>query len=148
MDCETGEIEEIELPPLTLAEQKQALRDRINARRDACFAEGFIVSGSGTALDGKVLQVRGVEDRTNWLVSQGNYDRAIENGLGAVLGADFRTADNITITVTFAQGLSILTSMALWAKDVMGNSWVLKDAVEAAPDQTALDAIDDEAGWP
>jgi hypothetical protein len=30
----------------------------------------------------------------------------------------------------------------------MDNSWTLKDAVRAAEDETALDAVDIEAGWP
>ncbi|GAA0760787.1 hypothetical protein FHS52_001129 [Erythromicrobium ramosum] len=148
MNCETGDIQEIELAPLTLAEQKQALRERINARRDAAFAAGWTVSGTGTALDGHVLQTRDVEDRTNWLTSQASYSAAVAIGAGAVEDAMFRTAANATITLSYASGLAALLALAGWGKTVMGNSWSLKDAVDAAADQTALDAIDVEAGWP
>lgn len=148
MNCETGETEEVELAPLTLAEQKKNQRDRINAKRDECFRGGFTVTGTGTALDGHVLQTRDIEDRTNWLTSQAAYAAAVAGGMGAAPGATFRTASNATIELTFFQGLNVLLAMAGWGKTVMGNSWVLKDAVEAAADQAALDAIDVEAGWP
>ena len=38
--------------------------------------------------------------------------------------------------------------MAEWGKAAMGNSWALKDAIEAAGDAGALAAIDIEEGWP
>lgn len=146
MNCATGEVEEIELPALTLAEAKAIATAAVEARRDACFTAGFTPASGPLA--GKTLQVRDVEDRTNWLTSQAAYAAAVAGGNGAVADATFRTEANETITVTYAEGLTTLLAMAAWGKAIFGNSWALKDAVAAAADQAALDAIDIAAGWP
>lgn len=141
--------EEAALPPEprgTVAERKARLRDQIEARRDQCFQQGFTVPSGPLA--GKVLQTRGIEDRTNWLTSQAAYMAAISQGGGNVADASFRTADNETIVVTYSEGFAALMMMAAWGKAVMGNSWTLKDAVANASTHAALDAIDVEAGWP
>jgi hypothetical protein len=38
--------------------------------------------------------------------------------------------------------------MAAWGAACMSNSWALKDAANAAEDETSLDAVDVESGWP
>jgi hypothetical protein len=148
VNCETGEIEEVALPGLALEELKAEKASTINALRDQSFRSGFLVSDTGTALDGHVLQARDIEDRTNWLTSQASYSAAVAAGYGTAQGATFRTASNATIDLTYAQGLNVLLAMAAWGKTVMGKSWSLKDAVAAASDQEELDAIDITAGWP
>jgi hypothetical protein len=145
IDCATGEAIEVADPVPTLAERKAAKRRAINTRRDRCFAAGY-TPASGP-LQGHTLQTRDVEDRTNWLTSQAAYSAAVANGAGAVMGANFRTADNETVTMSYADGLGVLLGMAAWGAAVMGNSWSLKDAVDAAADDAALDAIDTGAGW-
>ncbi len=147
-NCATGEIETVTVPDPTLDELKERAKADIEARCDGCFAAGWTVSGTGTALDGKVLQTRDIEDRTNWLTSQAAYSAAVAGGNGAVAGAVFRTAANETLTLTYAEGLAVLLDMAAWGKAIMGNSWALKDAVAAAADNAALAAIDIAAGWP
>lgn len=134
------------IEPLPLEEAKAMLRARIDARRDQCFADGFTPASGPLA--GKTLQTRGAEDRTNWLTSQAAYSAAVAAGAGAVEDAAFRTADNETIVLSYADGLGVLLAMAGWGKAVMGNSWSLKDAVDAAEDVATLGAIDTEAGWP
>ena len=153
VDMTTGEVEQIDLTPEeiealtpTLADLKVAKRDAINAKLDAMLTGGYSVE-TGTMI-GKMLQTRNLEDRTNWLVSQASYSAAVASGMGAVAGAQFRTADNSTFTVSFSEGLSVLLAMAAWGAAAMNNSWTLKDAVAAAEDQAALDAIDVDAGWP
>ncbi len=131
---------------LPLEDMKAARIDAVNARLNAALTGGYTVE-SGT-MSGKVLQTRNLEDRTNWLVSQASYSAAVAGGMGAVEGATFRTADNDTFTVSFNEGLSVLLAMAAWGAACMGNSWALKDAIEAAEDGAALDAIDIEQGWP
>lgn len=133
-------------PEIALADAKEVLRTLIEARRDQCFAEGFTPSAGPLA--GKTLQVRSIEDRTNWLTSQAAYGAAVAAGAGAVEEAAFRTADNETIVMSYADGFAALLAMAAWGKSVMGNSWTLKDAVADAGDNEALDLIDLEAGWP
>jgi len=147
-DCATGEVITRPLPPPTLEEAQAGAKAQVEARCDACFLAGWTVSGTGTALDGKVLQTRDLEDRTNWLTSQAAYSAAVADGNGAVAGAVFRTAANETVTLTFDEGLAVLLGMAAWGKAIMGNSWALKDAVAAAADVAAVAAIDLSAGWP
>lgn len=147
IDLATGTVSTVTREP-TLAERKAAMKQAIDATRDALFSAGFTVAGTGTSLDGKVLQTRDVVDRTNWLTSQASYSTAVAGGFGDVVGATFRTADNVTVILTYAQGLNVLLAMAGWGAAVMGNSWALKDAVDAAEDEEALDAIDIGAGWP
>jgi len=130
---------------MTLAERKAALREAVNAKLDAILTGGYTVQSG--AMAGKVLQTRNVEDRTNWLVSQASYSAAVAAEDGAVEGAKFRTADNATYTLTFADGLAVLLAMAAWGAACMDHSWVLKDAIEAAADGAALDLIDIEQGW-
>jgi len=120
--------------------------EAVNARRDAVLTGGYTVQAGDMA--GKVLQTRDLEDRTNWLISQGSYSAAVAGGHGAVVGARFRTADNETFTLSYADGLAVLLAMAAWGAAVMDNSWALKDAALAAEDAAALDGVDVEAGWP
>ena len=128
-----------------LEDMKAAKKAAINAKLETVLTGGFTVPAGTMA--GKVLQTRNLEDRTNWLISQTSYSAAVAGGMGAVEGAQFRTTDNSTFTVTFAEGLNVLLAMAAWGAAAMNNSWILKDAVAAAEDLTALDAIDIEAGW-
>jgi hypothetical protein len=146
IDCETGEQVLVPSVPLSMDDARTAKRQEIEWRRDTIFAAGFTPSTGPLA--GKTLQTRNVDDRTNWLTSQAAYSAAVAGGFGSVVDATFRTADNETIVCTYAQGLQTLLAMADWGKTVMGASWALKDAVEAAADLTALSSIDMEAGWP
>ncbi len=148
INCETGEEIEVEIAAPDTARRKAIMTSVISTLRERKFREGFPVSGTGTALDGHTLQTRDAEDRTNWLTSQAAYAAAVAAGHAGAPGAVFRTASNQTIGLTFGQGLAILLGMAAWGKAVMGRSWELKDAVAAAADDAALDAIDLEAGWP
>lgn len=133
-------------PEPTVDERKAQMTAAINAKRDQILTGGYTVT-SGT-LEGKVLQTRNLEDRTNWLTSQAAYSAAVAAGQGSVEGAEFRTEDNQTITLTFSEGLSVLLAMAAWGASVMKRSWDLKDAVAAAEAHEDLDAIDIEADWP
>lgn len=147
---ETGErvtASEVYTPePSTLEELRAAKLATINAKVEAVLSGGFTVPTG--VMSGKVLQTRDSTDRINWLVSQASYSAAVAGGQGAVEGAKFRTADNDTFTMSYADGLNVLLAMAAWGAACMDTSWALKDAVNAAIDETALDAVDIEAGWP
>lgn len=112
----------------------------VEARATDAFMAGFMPSLADFA--GERLQVRGSEDRTNWLTSQASYAAAVAAGFGDVVDASFRTAGNATVTVSYAEGLQVLLEMAAWGRSIMSRSWALKDAIAAgqpyAPD----------AGWP
>lgn len=130
------------------AERKQAALDAVLARRDALLAGGFTVPAEVSAdLGGRVLQTRNIDDRTAWLTSQAAYSAAVVAGQGAVANAIFRPEDNITTTVSYAEGLNVLLAMAAWGASIYAHSWDLKDAIDAA-DHVAFEAIDIENGWP
>lgn len=133
-------------PATLLASAKAAKRTAVNEKLAAVFGGGFTVP-TGT-MAGQILQVRDAEDRTNWLTSQASYSTAVAMGQGAVIGANFRCANNSTHTVSYQEGLTVLLAMAAWGASVMARSWALKDAIAAATSLEALDAIDVEAGWP
>jgi hypothetical protein len=137
---------EQELAGLDFDIAKKTKRDEVGATLQTLLAGGYTVESG--AMAGKVLQTRNIEDRANWLVSQASYSTAVAAGHGAVEGAQFRTADNQSSTVTFSEGLGILLAMAAWGAACMNRSWTLKDEIEAAQDQTELDAIDINEGWP
>ena len=118
----------------------------INAKLNEVLTGGYTVQSG--AMAGKVLQTRNVEDRTNWLVSQASYSAAVAAGQGAVEGAKFRTADNVSFVVSYADGLAVLLAMAAWGAACMDHSWALKDAIAAAEDAASLAMIDIEQGWP
>ena len=141
-----GTVETVALP---LPEQRERLRQLVEARAAACFARGY--SPAVGPLAGHTLQVRDAEDRTNWLTSQAAYQAAVMAGHGDVVNASFRTAANATITLTYAEGLSVLVEgMATWGQAILARSWELKDAVADAPDTAALAAIaaQIDQGWP
>lgn len=135
------------LPPLLPLDQRKADRAAaVNRKRDALLSGGYTHDFGAAGVH--VLQTRDADDRINWLTSQAAYQAAVASGLGGELGAEFRTAGNQRITLTFLEGLNVLLAMAAWGKAVFGRSWDLKDAIAAAADDAALDAIDIEAGWP
>ncbi|VXC63794.1 DUF4376 domain-containing protein [Sphingomonas sp. AX6] len=122
------------------AEVRQGRRREVDQRIEQAFGLGY--PPAHPAFVGERLQVRGNEDRTNWLTSQASYSAAVAGGHGDVIGATFRTMGNATITVSYAEGLHILLGMAAWGQTIMARSWALKDAIEAG------EPIDIDAGWP
>lgn len=130
-----------------LPDLKIALKDQIDARCASVLTAGF-TAPAGTLLAGKVLQTRDNNDRTNWLTSQASYSAAVAAGQGATMGAEFRTADNAIIILSYSDGLNVLLAMAAWGKAVMGNAWKLKDQIRDAATRADLEAIDITQGWP
>ena len=133
-------------PAPTLEQAKIAKRVDLAEQLASKFEIGFTVPAG--AMQGAVLQTRSLEDRTNWLTSQASYSTMVAMGRGNEAGANFRDSSNVTHTVTFSEGLSVLLAMAKWGADVMGRSWALKDQIIAAATLAELDAIDIGAGWP
>ena len=133
-------------PGPTLAELKARMSSEAQVRCDALLTGGYRPPTGPLA--GQTLQLRNNLDRTNWLTSQAAYGAAVAAGAGAVTGATFRTAENITTTMSYADGLGVLLDMAAWGASVYAACWAIKDAIAGAADITALDTVDLEAGWP
>ena len=142
-----GQITEVpDAPPPSLVEMKATASASVSRKRDELLAGGY-THDFGAPHGVHTLQTR-PDDRTNWLASQAAYSAAIAAGAGNMAGATFRTADNATITMTYMQGLTVLLAMVAWGQSVMARSWVLKDDIAAATDETELTAVDIESGWP
>lgn len=119
-------------------------RERVAAKVARCMAGAFL---AGFPAFGDRLQVRDVEDRTNWLTSQAAYTAQVAAGNGAAEGASFRTMSNQTVVVSYQEGLATLLGMAAWGAAIMQRSWALKDAIASATSLADLEEIDVEAGW-
>lgn len=128
---------------LTVA--KRALNAQVNEKLAAVMAAGFTPATGPLA--GHTLQLRDLEDRANWQDSRRRYKEYVDEGAGELPGATFRTAANVNVGCTFAEGLQALNDMEAWGWRMMMRSWTLKDQVKAASDRAALDAIDINAGW-
>jgi len=126
---------------------QQALNTAVEARRDAAIRAGY-TRDFGGAIGVRTLQTRDVDDTANWLTSQAAYSALVAAGQGAIVGANFRAADNTTFTLSYADGLNVLLAMAAHGAAIYANSWALKDRIAAAVDQAALAAIDVTQGWP
>ncbi len=151
VDCSTGETRDFTTEELaafapTLTDLKARLADQTQARCDALLTGGYRPPTGPLA--GQTLQLRNNLDRTNWLTSQAAYGAAVAAGAGAVSGATFRTAENITTVMTYAEGLVVLLDMAAWGASVYAACWAIKDAIAGAADIAALEAVDLETGWP
>lgn len=133
-------------PADLLINRKAARKVEVAAKVVEVFNAGFTVPIG--PLSGVTLQTRTIEDRTNWLTSQASYSAAVAMGMGDVVNASFRCADNTTHVISYRDGLQTLLAIAAWGSAIMARSWDLKDAITAAADLVELDAIDVEAGWP
>jgi hypothetical protein len=130
-----------------LAEAKEAKRAAVNSIRDEKLALGY-PHDFGQPHGVKTLDTRTEIDRTNWLGAGQLYSAQIAEGNGAVVGATLRTSDNTNITLAFQDALNVILSMGVYTGSILSLSWSLKDQLEAAPDHSALAAIDITAGWP
>lgn len=119
------------------------------AKRSAVDRAFELRVGAGVIFDGKVLQI-GDDDRNN---ITGQSSRAIASllpGSGVTWPADFawRMADNSYLALpTAADMLALGQAAAERYATLRLKLGALKDAIDAAADQAALDVIDVSAGW-
>lgn len=134
---------------LTLAQLATAKGVAIEQQFGMRIYAGFPVPGR----PGDVLQLRNMEDRTNWLALQARADRRVQAGDGGLAASlPPRTADNVNLTgMTYDEVAELLDGLLDWAEELMAHRWALKDAVSAAvagEDAGALAAVDPTVGWP
>lgn len=119
----------------------------IEMKRDAVQDGGYLVPSGPLA--GKTLQTSGWKDSRAWLVMHGLYSRYVLNGDGAVMGAKFRATDGTRITVSYADGLDLLTAIGEWGVEVSNYADDLIDDTNAAADHVTFYALPSiETGWP
>ena len=139
------QIAGLDLDGLALAGAKDVRRREVDRRRDAAFDHGFVADLPG---GGQTRFQMRPSDRLNWLDAGAQCDDEIAGGNGDAAGAVLRCAGDVNHDMTFAQARAILAAMTRHRDAIRRHSWQLKDAIEAAADPAALDAIDIEAGWP
>jgi len=131
--------------PKSVDKLKTLKRIAIRAACEASVAGGYPVTSGPMA--GHTLQVRNAEDRTNWLMARDEYAAAIDAGLGASLGAVFRTTANVNFTLSFNDGLAVIRGISAWGLARYQNQWALTDAVNAAETSEDALAVDENSGW-
>lgn len=94
------------------------------------------------------LQLRDVTDQANWLTLQCKAQMLIAAGQGDAEVLAIRTEENITVPVTANVAAQVMDALSSFGGNMKAHQWALKDAIMAAEDQAALDAIDITAGWP
>jgi len=94
------------------------------------------------------LQLRGVEDRANWLTLDSSALGLIMSGQGDAPVLSIRTEENITINVTANQASAVMAGMKTYGGAVLGASWTHKDALRAMADAVQVGAYDISALWP
>lgn len=134
------------VPALDIEAMRTAVAAQVDGMRDAFLASGYQHNFGGSA-GIRTLDNRDERDAINWLGLKGLADAMIAAGDGDDL-LSLRDAANDTFPASAVTVSTALIGMAVWRASVLAASWALKDAITAAEDEAALDAIDLDAGWP
>ncbi len=137
---------EPEPPVVSLEEQRDARNLAVNVKREQVFEAGFLVEDG--ALAGCRLQLRGADDKANWLIVEKNARKAVAVGGGEVAIIPVRTLENQTIMVSPLYVLDVLDALEAWGLTVMSRSWTLKDQNDRAASAEDLVTEEElETGW-
>lgn len=119
----------------------------VEAAYQAFLDAGFPVTFEGVS---ETLQVGRDSDKSNWLIFKGALDDAV--GARAPLDGPsplpIRCTSNNSYSLTLGEALTVISDMRAWGFAALGNSWRLKDALNAAQTGEALNAVDLTEGWP
>lgn len=134
-----GSYAQAALPVPTLQELKDAVWEKVKAKRATLIAAGATVPGIGTF-------------QTD-LVSMANVHEAVTGALlagatGQPYTITFTLADNSRPTLTAAQIMLAGKVIGERKSAIHAHSATLRAAIEAAADEAEIDAIDIETGWP
>lgn len=137
------DFNEEEIATLTLS-VKQQKKQQIDAKRDTLLKGGYHFTHEGQEL---TLQTRDDEDRINWLGILNAATAMIMAGAGDSL-TKIRTAENVTITITFSQAQLLMLQTLNYQSSLYGSAWDHKDALELLTALEEVTAYDVESGWP
>jgi hypothetical protein len=132
-------------PVASFEDAKADLRLSVNALIEAKMSAGYEHDFGAAGVHR--LQTR-ESDRPNWLALAQVASIAAAQGGGSVVISSIRTEGNVTIPVSADEAVAAMLGMQAQLGAVMSHGWGLKDAIEAAGDEVALNAINIEAGWP
>lgn len=126
--------------------KKAEVDDQYQARMGAGFPWNF---GTDDAPDMQTLQTATPNDMTNWLTLKDGCRDAVAAGAGDMpVQPPLRCTSNAQFSPTINQVLVILAAMRAWGGTLLGTSWALKNAVDAATTNQEVSAIDAASGWP
>lgn len=130
--------------PLSIEDTRIMRIAAVDRRRDGLLALGAPAGGYHIALDeGGIRSDMGSMATTALAAISGAVPWPIAYQRGWI------TIENIRIPLpTPADGLALAASVGAWYAGLVQHARDLKDALLAAGDEAALDAIDIEAGWP
>lgn len=141
-----GSVQSVNVPAALLEDRRARKLAAINAKRDALIGAGYR-HNFGASAGWRTLDQRHVGDETAWLSVKLRASDLIAAGDGSQI-IRMRDAANQCFLTSAETADAAMSAMGVWRADISGHSWDLKDAVEAAEDAAAIDAIDIEAGWP
>ena len=138
------------LEPAVSANDLGALKARkrgdVNAKRDALLTGGYR-HNFGSSAGVRTLDTRSEQDIMNWLVLKGITDSMIATGNDADM-VFLRDAGDQTFAASAQTAAGALMALLRWRTAVLTHSWHLKDQINAASSQAALNAVNIDAGWP
>jgi hypothetical protein len=135
VNCETGEVETVELPALTLNEAKAAAMAAIRSKRWAVETGGVVINGATIRTD-ETSQMK-----LNGAVALFANDPTLT-------AVDWEAQPGVWVQVDAATMKAIGVAAGRHVQACFSHARALSEAVNAAADQAALDAIDIGAGWP
>jgi hypothetical protein len=123
---------------------------RFNDKYADILSAGFATADFEGQPEPETLQCRNELDRTNWLGLVVDCQVKIALGYGDVVevGTAIRCTSNRMYQVSPNDGLARMLVLLGQAQTAQANHWRLKDAARDALTQEALDAIDENEGWP
>lgn len=134
------------LPTLALAATRAAKTAAVNAKRDAIIGGGYQQNFGGTA-GIRTLDTRSERDLIHWQSLRDIWKEMIAGGQGAEL-VEIIDAANDLFTASADTGAAAIHQMGIDYRDIWRHGRALRNDIEIAADETALAAIDIDAGWP
>lgn len=135
-------------PPPSLAEVKAARCAEVDALRDTYLRAGYAFERDGR----HVLQIRGEDDRLNWLGVLSGCIAMVMGGQGST-ALSIRTEGNVTMSIPAVELMPILLGALNHQSAIYAAAWVHKDSMIAFTEDTpenvaAVQAHDITTGWP
>lgn len=93
------------------------------------------------------LQLRDVEDRTNWLTLDAAASKLVATGHGDIL-LGLRTEENVILQLQATELSGVLMSMSAYGSAVMSASWQIKDMIRSLTTVAEVLSFDVQAAWP